>query len=77
MPWRDANDDLEDSVFPEGDDDETTPCPHCLHPVYDDGEWCSRCGQYLSREDAPSRHPWWLVVGVLVCLMVVLSWVGR
>ena len=59
------------------DDDETVPCPHCLRPVYEDAERCPGCGHYLSREDAPSRHPWWLVVGVLVCLAVVLGWVVR
>ena len=84
MPWRDADDDLDESEFPEepdddddDDGDETVPCPYCLRPVYEDAERCPGCGQYLARGDAPARHPWWLVVGVLVCLAVVLRWVVR
>ncbi len=80
MRWRDADDDLDDTEYPDADDeggDDTVPCPHCLRPVYEDAERCPACGQYLSREDAPARHPWWLVVGVLVCLAVVLRWVVR
>lgn len=85
MPWRDADDDLQEREFPEEpddgddeeDDDQTVPCPHCRRPVYEDAERCPGCGQYLSREDAPARRPWWLVAGVLVCLAVILGWVLR
>ena len=84
MRWRDADDDLDDAEYPERSPTQTTrgmtdtvPCPHCLRPVYEDAERCPGCGRYLSREDAPKRHPWWLVVGVLVCLAVVLGWVVR
>lgn len=83
MRWRDADDDLDDAEEVEGtddgdeDDEDTVPCPHCLRPVYEDAECCPGCGHYLSREDAPSRHPWWLVIGVLVCLAVILGWVVR
>jgi predicted nucleic acid-binding Zn ribbon protein len=83
MRWRDADDDLDDAEFPDeadegdDDDDDTIPCPYCLRPVYEDAERCPACGHYLSREDRerPSRHPWWLVIGVLVCLLVTLRWV--
>jgi hypothetical protein len=80
MSWHDANEDLEDFEYPEaedGDDDETIPCPYCLRAVYEDAERCPGCGHYLSREDRPSRHPWWLIIGVLLCLVVVLGWVIR
>ena len=80
MPiYDDEDDDEEDLVDApdDGDDDETIPCPHCLEPVYEDAEWCPACGHYLSREDAPRRHPWWLLLGVVVCLAVVLRWVIR
>lgn len=81
MRWRDADEDLDDAEYPdepdddEGDDDDTVACPHCLRPVYEDAERCPSCGKYLSREDAPRRHPLWLVVGVLIVLAVVLAWV--
>lgn len=85
MSWQDADEDLDDREYPDepdGDDEddedaETVLCPYCLRPVYEDAERCPGCGHYLSREDRPSRHPWWLIVGVLVCLVVVLRWVIR
>jgi zinc-ribbon domain len=57
------------------DEDVTMPCPHCREPVYDDAELCPHCGQYLSREDAPSRKPWWVILGVVVCLMMTSWWI--
>ena len=84
MRWQEADDDLDDSEYPDEHDDDgeeggvdTVACPHCFRPVYEDAERCPGCGHYLSSEDAPSRHPRWLVVGVLVCLVVVLGWVVR
>jgi hypothetical protein len=80
MIYEDADDELDDSDYPdepEDDDAETIPCPHCREPVYEEAQRCPHCGSYLSREDAPRRRPWWLIVGVLVCLAVVLRWVVR
>lgn len=80
MSWQDADEDLDDFEYPDtadGDDDETIPCPYCSRAVYEDAERCPGCGHYLSREDGPSRHPWWLILGVLLCLVVVLGWVIR
>jgi predicted nucleic acid-binding Zn ribbon protein len=77
----DEDDDDEEDGFDHLDDpddeeeDATVPCPHCRRPVYDDAERCPHCGQYLSREDAPRRHSWWLVLGVMVAVLVVLMWV--
>ena len=83
MPWRDADDDLDEIEYPDEADgdggEETAPCPYCLRPVYDDAERCPGCGQYLSMEDAerPGRRPWWLVPGVLLCLAVLLGGIAR
>jgi predicted nucleic acid-binding Zn ribbon protein len=59
------------------EDDQTVACPFCQRPVYEDAERCPGCGQYLSAEDLaqPRRKPWWLVVGALICLVMVLRWV--
>jgi hypothetical protein len=57
--------------------DDTQPCPHCGESVYDDAERCPHCENYLSREDAPAiRRPLWIVVGVMICLAIVLKWIG-
>ena len=76
--WRDADEDLEDDEYPdeaEEDSDETVPCPYCEELVYDDAERCPSCGQYLSRQDAPTRRPWWVILGVVLCLAVVAWWI--
>lgn len=61
-----------------GDDEETIPCPYCKREIHENSVRCPHCETYLSEEDAaapPSRKPWWLVVGVLVCLYVVYRWI--
>jgi hypothetical protein len=76
--WRDAPEDIDDDEYPEEVDensDETVPCLYCREPVYEDSERCPHCGKYLSREDAPWRRPWWLVLGVVLCLAVVFWWI--
>jgi hypothetical protein len=62
------------SDLDDGDDAETIPCPYCRKPVYEEGEWCPSCGNYLSSEDAPRSYPWWLWAGVILSLIGVLVW---
>ncbi|HEV3259217.1 MAG TPA: hypothetical protein VG013_20280 [Gemmataceae bacterium] len=83
MPYQDEFEegDLDDDEFPEPDSDEgegveTVSCPHCRRPVYEEAEQCPHCGSYISAEDSPRRPPWWLAVGVLLCLGVVFGWIG-
>ena len=59
----------------DSDEDPTIPCPHCREDVYDDAEICPNCGKYLSKEDVPHPKPWWLVLGVMVCLMMMFWWI--
>jgi hypothetical protein len=59
------------------DDSETIPCPYCHRPIHEDSERCPHCEQYISSVDAPSRKPWWMVVGVIVCLYLVYRWFVR
>jgi hypothetical protein len=79
----DADDELDESEYPDDpdhdddDDDETIPCPYCREPVYEWAERCPSCGSYLSKEDTPWRRPWWLIAGVVICVLVVLGWVVR
>ncbi len=57
----------------EGD---TAPCPYCRRAIYEDSPSCPHCGNYVTDEDAPpGRKPWWLIVGALVCLAVLLLWI--
>ena len=74
MPRRVAE---EDDWPDDRDEEETIPCPHCKREIHEDSVRCPHCENYLSEEDeaAPSRKPWWIVVGVLVCLYVVYRWI--
>ena len=61
------------------DDDTTLPCPYCQRPIYADAPRCPYCENYLSEEEAaPPRKPWWIAIGVGLCLYLVFRWtVGR
>jgi hypothetical protein len=77
MPRRTSVDDEWDDDHGPGDDDEpTVPCPYCGREVHEDSPRCPYCEQYISQEDAsPSRKPWWLILGVAVCLYLVYRWI--
>lgn len=65
-PWEDDRD----------DDEPTVPCPHCKREVHEDCQRCPYCENYISEEDAPSAaKPWWLIVGVGLCLYAVYRWI--
>jgi hypothetical protein len=75
---RDSDHDWDDDEpsWDEDDDDYTVPCPFCKRPIHEDAQRCPYCGNYISEEDRPpQRKPWWIVVGVLVCLYLVYRWV--
>ena len=81
MPFRDDDrQGLDPREFPEPDDagdadDALMPCPYCRELIYEDSPRCPACGRYLSAEDAASDKPWWIVVGVLVCLAMAVYWI--
>ena len=75
--WDDEyDDDLEDDFDGEEDDEPTVPCPYCRREIHEDAQRCPYCEQYISTEDAPAQpKPWWILVGVAVCLLLVLLWI--
>ncbi len=68
----DESDELDED---EDDSNVSMPCPHCFGTIYDDSERCPHCGLYLSREDRPFRPPWWILMGVCICLLIVARWI--
>ncbi|MCE9554534.1 MAG: zinc ribbon domain-containing protein [Planctomycetes bacterium] len=76
------DDDFDDDEFEEGsgDDDDsfdTVPCPYCRQPIHEDAVRCPHCENYISTVDAPrfTFRPWWIILGVVVCLAIVYVWV--
>jgi hypothetical protein len=68
----------EDDFDSDGAGDEpTVPCPYCRRAVFADSPRCPHCGQYISAEDSPpGRQPWWIILGVLLCLAAIWVWIA-
>ena len=73
----------EPETYPDGvhDDDgpPTVPCPHCRADVLEDSEQCPRCGNYLSKEDAPrqrGRGGTWVILMILALLAAAILVAG-
>lgn len=59
------------------DEEPTVPCPQCGHEVHEDSPRCPHCENWISDEDAPAgRKPWWLLIGVALCLYAVWRWIA-
>jgi len=72
------DDDFEDDDFGGSDieDEPTIACPYCRAEIHEDAQRCPHCEQYISREDAPpTRKPWWIIAGVILCLYLVYRWI--
>jgi hypothetical protein len=61
------------------DGEETIPCPYCGRQIHEDTPRCPHCENYISEEDEkPSRRkPWWIIIGVIVCLYLVYRWIAH
>jgi hypothetical protein len=59
------------------EEEDTRPCPYCRREIHHDSVRCPHCEHYLSREDEPPSHqPWWILGGVLICLVIVCWWIA-
>jgi hypothetical protein len=71
----DFEDDADDYDVEDDDEEPTVACPYCRREIHEDAQRCPYCEQYISAEDAPpARKPWWIIVGAIVCLILLLSW---
>jgi hypothetical protein len=73
----DEDDELPDGVYHEDDDDgePTVPCPYCKHEILETAQYCPRCENYISREDAPRQSKSWFWIGMmLLALFAALVW---
>lgn len=64
----------------DGDTDDaelTIACPYCQNDIYEDAPQCPHCGNFLSDEEsARPPRPAWLIAGVVLGLLVILSWIA-
>jgi DNA-directed RNA polymerase subunit RPC12/RpoP len=61
---------------PVDEEESTVPCPYCGKDIFDESLRCPHCGNYISEADSPpSRKPWWVVAGVIICLYIVYRWI--
>jgi hypothetical protein len=73
--WADDEDEDRDPAD-DGEGEPTVPCQYCRREMHEDSPRCPHCGNYVSREDAPtSRKPWWIIIGGLAALYAVYRWV--
>jgi hypothetical protein len=76
MPRQDDwDEDDEDWESDDEDDEPTIRCPYCKREIHEDAQRCPYCEQYISAEDSASpRKPWWIVLGVILALAIILGW---
>ena len=74
----DGGDTLSEAEQPDAADtdrpaDDAVPCPFCRRAVYEDADVCPGCGNFIGGGDDPSpRHPWWVTLGIVLCLIAML-----
>jgi ribosomal protein L37E len=59
------------------DDETTIPCPHCGEDVFDNAEQCPACGMWFTADRRPltGRSSWFVVLGVVVALLAIATWI--
>ena len=84
-PWfEEPGDELDDNEYPDEDDlyDEPTstfPCPDCGTELHEDAVMCPICGIYITHDTDrvwSGRPGWWIVLGLLGILAVILTLSG-
>lgn len=71
----DEDEDFDDDAYDDDEGEPTIACPYCGAEIHEDAPRCPSCGEYISTEDAPvQRKPWWIVIGVAICLLLVYLW---
>ena len=68
----------EEEDWGDEDGEPTIPCPYCHEEMLEDSPRCPHCGEYISEETLPAgRKPWWIIIGVVLCLIVIAIWIAQ
>ena len=72
------DDDFNDDDFNDDESTETVPCPECGAEVYEDAVCCPVCGTYITADNSiwSGRPGWWILLGLLGILAVVVVLAG-
>ncbi len=71
-----GEDEWDEDFDADEDGEATVPCPYCRREIHEDSPRCPYCENYISREDAPpGRKPWWIILGVILCLYIIYRWI--
>ena len=65
----------DESDMDDSDEPELIACPYCRKMISEVAELCPFCRNYISREHAPRRMMWWIVVGAIAALAGALFWI--
>jgi uncharacterized protein (DUF983 family) len=82
MQADDIDDDPENPDPSDMDQDDytiTVRCPNCRKFIDEEAEQCPICGHYVTKEDPDAKPnlPWWVIVGLVVALAVIICfWVA-
>jgi hypothetical protein len=78
-----SDDEMSDHELPEEDawdDDssETVPCLLCGADIYEDAVRCPHCGEYVTEQTNvwSGRPTWWILLGLLGIMALVLALLG-
>lgn len=73
----DWDEEYADDAYDDDDESYTVECPECGADVYEDAEQCPSCGQYIIHSSLnyvwKDRPTWWIVLGFLGILAVILA----
>lgn len=74
----DDDDDLPEGVYHDDEDDgePTVKCPYCGNEIVETAQYCPRCENDISKEDAPreSKSGFWIAMMVLA-MLAAIAWV--
>jgi RNA polymerase subunit RPABC4/transcription elongation factor Spt4 len=62
----------DESDMDRDDDDESQQCPHCNAMIYELADICPNCGRSILSQAEMSPKAFWIVMGVVICVVIVL-----
>ncbi len=73
--YSDSDDLYSDGDAPDDDFSDTWPCPSCGSDIYEDSVRCPVCGDFVTPGGSiwSGRPVWWIILGLLGTVAVILT----